>query len=129
MPKQLADAQEEAAKAKAAATQSQSSSHLQSAQAASQAQKAIDEANKRAAEAEAKAKALMAQMQHAVDAQEREDRQKDLASAQQAAAPKFIAKHELKADETLSHLSLKYYGHATPPYWRLIYEANKKVIG
>jgi nucleoid-associated protein YgaU len=24
---------------------------------------------------------------------------------------------------------LKYYGHATPPYWKLIYEANKDVIG
>jgi len=24
---------------------------------------------------------------------------------------------------------LKYYGHATPPYWKLIYEANEAVIG
>lgn len=129
LQQQLAAAQDEVAKAKAAATQSQSSAHIQSAQAASQSQKAIDEANKRAAEAEAKAKALMAQMQQLADAQEKEDRQKDLASAQQAAAPKFIAEHELKADETLSHLSLQYYGHATPPYWRLIYEANKELIG
>ena len=40
-----------------------------------------------------------------------------------------MATHTLAADETLSHLSLKYYGHATEPYWRLIYEANKEVIG
>lgn len=41
----------------------------------------------------------------------------------------FIAEHTLAADETLSHLALKYYGHATPPYWKLIYEANKELIG
>jgi nucleoid-associated protein YgaU len=52
------------------------------------------------------------------------------AEAQQA-APKavILTTHALQADETLSHLSLKYYGHATEPYWRLIYEANKEAIG
>ena len=49
--------------------------------------------------------------------------------ATEAAAPKFIAEHTLEADETLSHLALKYYGHSTPPYWRFIYEANKDVVG
>jgi nucleoid-associated protein YgaU len=44
-------------------------------------------------------------------------------------APKFIAEHTLTAEETLSHLSLKYYGHATQPYWMLIYEVNKDVVG
>ncbi len=24
---------------------------------------------------------------------------------------------------------MKYYGHSTPPYWKLIYEANKELIG
>lgn len=43
--------------------------------------------------------------------------------------PKFIAEHTVAAGETLSHLALKYYGHATPPYWKHIYEANKEVIG
>ncbi|MEW5872333.1 MAG: hypothetical protein AB1894_23925 [Chloroflexota bacterium] len=46
-------------------------------------------------------------------------------------APKgqVLATHTLTAKETLSDLSLKYYGHATEPYWRLIYEANKDVVG
>lgn len=35
----------------------------------------------------------------------------------------------MQADESLSHLALKVYGHATPPYWKLIYEANKAAIG
>jgi nucleoid-associated protein YgaU len=46
-----------------------------------------------------------------------------------APLPQFIAEHTLTAEETLSHLALKYYGHATPPYWKLIYEANKELIG
>ncbi len=43
--------------------------------------------------------------------------------------PKVKTMHTLTSEETLSHLSLKYYGHATEPYWRVIYEANKEVIG
>jgi len=35
----------------------------------------------------------------------------------------------MTADETLSHLSLKYYGSAVRDYWMVIYEANKDVIG
>jgi nucleoid-associated protein YgaU len=45
------------------------------------------------------------------------------------AAPKVLATHKLTAEETLSHLSLKYYGHATRDYWMVIYEANKEQIG
>jgi nucleoid-associated protein YgaU len=51
------------------------------------------------------------------------------AAAKAAAAPKVIAHHRVTGDETLSHLSLKYYGHTTEPYWRLIYEFNKEKIG
>ena len=47
------------------------------------------------------------------------------------AAPKveYIAEHVMKPDETLSHLSLKYYGSAAREKWMIIYEANKDVIG
>lgn len=45
------------------------------------------------------------------------------------AAPKIMKKHKLTAEETLSHLALKYYGHATREYWMVIYEANKAAIG
>ena len=37
--------------------------------------------------------------------------------------------HTVEKGETLSHLALKYYGHATKPYYMLIYEANKDLIG
>lgn len=45
------------------------------------------------------------------------------------AAPKIMKKHKLTSEETLSHLALKYYGHATREYWMVIYEANKAAIG
>ena len=51
------------------------------------------------------------------------------AAAVEAAKARIITTHTMTADETLSHLSLKYYGHATEPYWRIIYDANKDVIG
>lgn len=33
--------------------------------------------------------------------------------------------HKLEKGQTLSHLSLKYYGSATEPYWRLILDFNE----
>lgn len=47
----------------------------------------------------------------------------------QAAAVRVKAVHEVKSGDTLSHLALHYYGHATRPYYMLIYEANKEQIG
>ena len=47
----------------------------------------------------------------------------------QAARPKIIATHTLTREETFSHLAKKYYNHATKPYWMVIYEANKDVVG
>jgi nucleoid-associated protein YgaU len=73
----------------------------------------------RALAAEAKVKAF-----EAVKGRELQE-----AAALEAAKAQIIATHTLTEDETLSHLSLKYYGHATEPYWRIIYEANKDVIG
>lgn len=46
-----------------------------------------------------------------------------------AAPPPILAEHKLAADETLSHLALKYYGSAAEAYWRVIYDANKSSIG
>jgi nucleoid-associated protein YgaU len=46
-----------------------------------------------------------------------------------AAPAAYIAEHVMKPDETLSHLSLKYYGSAAREKWMIIYEANKAVIG
>ena len=42
---------------------------------------------------------------------------------------KYIAEHTVTADDTLSHIALKYYGSAVKEKWMTIYEANKAVIG
>jgi nucleoid-associated protein YgaU len=49
--------------------------------------------------------------------------------AEEAARNAVIATHTVSSNETLSHIALRYYGHATPAYYTLIYEKNKDVIG
>jgi nucleoid-associated protein YgaU len=75
----------------------------------------------------------MAEENDAQRAQHREEARKlmeeQMKASLGAAKKKFIAEHTLTSEETLSHLSLKYYGSATKPYWMVIYEANKDVIG
>lgn len=84
-------------------------------------------------EAEEKIKELEAEMEKAESEKRREELMERIrkASAERKAAlkPKYIAEHEVAKDETLSHIALKHYGHATKPYYMLIYEANKEVIG
>lgn len=36
--------------------------------------------------------------------------------------------HTVKSGETLSHIALKYYKHATPPYWNLILDHNEDLL-
>lgn len=42
---------------------------------------------------------------------------------------KVIATHKVEGNQTLSHLALKYYKNATRPYWKLIHDFNRDVIG
>jgi len=134
LSQQLAAAQQAAAAAQAAAAKAHAEAKNTSAQTQTSAQQAIEAANQRAAQAEEQAKKLKAQLDQMIAKQ---DKEKDLAdikaafggAAVAAAKPKVLTEHEMKADETLGHLALKYYGHATPTYWKLIYEANKEAIG
>ena len=41
----------------------------------------------------------------------------------------FLAEHIVERGDTLSHIALKYYGKATPPYYKLIYTTNRDIIG
>ena len=47
----------------------------------------------------------------------------------EALKSQVISEHTVTNDDTLSGIALKYYKHATEPYWRFIYETNKAVIG
>ena len=136
LSQQLAAAQQAAATAQAAAAKAQADAKSTSAQTQTSAQQAIEAANQRAAQAEEQAKKLKAQLDQMMAKQDKEKHLDDIkaafggaAAAAAAAKPKVLAEHEMKADETLGHLALKYYGHATPTYWKLIYEANKEAIG
>lgn len=42
---------------------------------------------------------------------------------------RIMEKHVVKKGETLSDIALKYYGHATEKYWKIIYTFNHSVIG
>jgi nucleoid-associated protein YgaU len=89
----------------------------------------------RKAEAEAKAKEVAEENDKRVEQAERykaeaEARQAEYETrraAEKAAA--FIGEHTVTSEDTLSHIALKFYGKATPPYYKLIYEANKDIIG
>ena len=112
-----------------AAQRAESEAKVQAAAAAREAAKAAA----RAKEAEEKLKAMEAEKakekakQDRIEAAKKADEWR--AKQAEAAKPKYIAEHKLTATETLSHLSLKYYGSATRPYWMVIYEANKEAIG
>lgn len=46
-----------------------------------------------------------------------------------ARKPKIIATHVVDEENpTLSHIALKYYKHATPPYWQYLLEHNTEVL-
>ena len=73
--------------------------------------------------------AAEARVRQMVTADEAERKAAAEEQAKEGAAVSSMKEHKLTADETLSHLALKYYGSAYEPYWRVIYEANKDLIG
>jgi len=128
LQKEVQEAQLKAMAAKEAAAKASIQDEKQKAEL----QKQLDEANKRAAEAEEKAVLLEQKLQASAAKPPSEDAdrwEQRYGRKEKAAEPKIITTHELTSEETLSHLALKYYGHATKPYWMVIYEANKDVVG
>jgi len=129
LQKKLKASQQAAAQAQAEAAKKQKHSQKVE-QRTEQDQKAIKQANKRAEEAEARVQKLELQLRGLIEAEEarRQSIQAEKATKAEAAS-QVITEHTMKSDETLSHLALHYYGHATKPYWMVIYEANKEAIG
>jgi nucleoid-associated protein YgaU len=79
------------------------------------------------------AKAYIAQLEPKLAVAESKARLYDQMQAQSqataTAAAQVIETHVKTDKETLSHLALKYYGHATKKYWMLNYKANEAAIG
>jgi len=58
----------------------------------------------------------------------RKIKEERMAGLEKTKESKVMTTHKVAAGETLSHLALKYYKHATPPYWQLILEQNKEAL-
>jgi septal ring factor EnvC (AmiA/AmiB activator) len=88
-------------------------------------------------EAEAKIAQMEAQLKAMKDQQmkeTKEDRMQGFANKKAMVdaelKPKIITVHTVESNnQTLSHVALKYYKHATPPYWQYLLEHNKEVLG
>lgn len=118
-----AAAEKRAAEAKAA-TQAKAAADKAAADKAAAAQDAAKKviADRVAAEKAAAAKA--AAEKAAADAKAAAE-----AAAAEAAKKAVMAEYTVVAGDTLSALALRYYGNAGQAYWKLIYEANKDIIG
>jgi nucleoid-associated protein YgaU len=58
-----------------------------------------------------------------------EERKKEIIARREAAKPKLITTYTVTEDTpTLSHISLKFYGHATKPYWMYLLEHNTEAL-
>ncbi len=54
-----------------------------------------------------------------------EERRAEIADRQKQAN---VKEHTVAEGETLSHVALKYYGSATPPYWQFLLKHNDEVL-
>jgi chromosome segregation ATPase len=94
------------------------------------------EAKKGGSEAELKAKAAEKKIAE-LEAKIKQLSQKDKVARtrkvdmlkKKLAEPKIITEYTVASDdESLSHVALKFYKHATPPYWKYLLEHNKEVL-
>jgi nucleoid-associated protein YgaU len=124
----------EAAKKQAESAQQQAAAAQQQAAAAKiQLEQAKIEAekNRQAAEAAQQNLADFQKQQADKDMWEKAQKaqQEHLAGQAAAAAAAAVIKHVWTKDDTYASLAQKYYGSFQEPYWRLIYEHNKAIIG
>lgn len=93
------------------------------------AEKKIAELESRAKEMAEKEKEKLSQVDREAMVEERkrimEERKAKIEALKKST---IIATHTVQSGETLSHVALKYYKHATPPYWQLLLEHNKEVL-
>jgi len=94
------------------------------------------EAERKAAEAKKKIEDLESKLKGAKQEKIREDmaeaRQKAMeerrAKLESVTKAEAVTTHTVEEGETLSHIALKYYKHATPPYWKLLLEQNTELL-
>ncbi len=89
----------------------------------------LDAVKKEAEEAKIEA----AKLRNEVRREEMKDKLAEAAEARAAAKEKAeaekVVKHVWTNEDTYASLAFKHYGSIQEPYWRLIYEHNKEIIG
>lgn len=92
-------------------------------------QRALAEADKKIADLEKKLRELVVKNRKE-DFEERRSKAQELRDKLEAdKKPAIITTHTVESNnQTLSHIALKYYNHATPPYWQYLVEHNKEIL-
>ena len=137
--KAAAEAAAKDAAAKAAAAKDELAKQMAAKAAAAQAE--AERIKKAAMDSELAKKAAAEQARLAAElAAKKEQAAKDMAAMAEKAKAEFAAKvdalekakiikHVWTKEDTYASLAQKYYGSFKEPYWRLIYEHNKAIIG
>ncbi len=118
--------------AKRAAEAAQRKAESEARKAEYEARKLADQAKSKLEEAKREAKEKVAEAKEAAkDKLEELDSKKDRIAKEMSEkeAAKYIDNYTVQANDTLSHIAKHFYGKATPPYYTLIYDHNKDVIG
>jgi chromosome segregation ATPase len=128
LEEELAKAKQEAEQAKARAKELVSQ-NVETRMDKSGAEKELSAAEKRIEELE---KQLKEKTQKELE-EKKEERLKELREKIQKPVlekkTEIITVHTVESNnQTLSHIALKYYNHATPPYWQYLLEHNKEVL-
>ncbi|QRN83652.1 hypothetical protein JR338_02535 [Chloroflexota bacterium] len=93
-----------------------------------EAKKGSSDADDKVKEAEAKIAALEAKIK-SMTMRDKVGPSKIGAMDKKFGKPKLITVHTVESNnQTLSHIALKYYKHATPPYWKYLLENNMEVL-
>ena len=94
-----------------------------------EAKKGSSDADDKVKEAEAKIAALEAKIKGMTMKDKVAGPSKVGALDKKFGKPKLITVHTVESNnQTLSHIALKYYKHATPPYWKYLLENNMEVL-
>jgi lipopolysaccharide export LptBFGC system permease protein LptF len=96
----------------------------------SEAEKEVQAAEKKIADLESKLKVLMEKDRQRLIEERKKDMEERQARMEDLKKPTILTTHTVESNsQALSHVALKYYKHATPPYWQYLLEHNKEVLG
>jgi len=93
-----------------------------------EAEKEAKAAEERIKELEKKLEVMMAKDLERLAQQRQQMQEERRERIEESQKPDIITTHTVQSGETLSHVALKYYKHATPPYWQYLLQHNMEVL-